>query len=309
MLGVSLWLFSFLFFTSIGLLLMNKIMNKKMVIYRRVEPFLTSNRNVTAVDEEDIRNRPLYDRLIQPLFMRIRLFASGRMPKHKTEQVERKLQAAGRPFGLSAGDFVLLQIALPIALFTIFTFLFYFTTEEKLKVVLFALSVATFSYVYTNYYLAAKGKERTKLIEKSMPDFFDMLNLSIEAGMGLDGALKRVCQQMETPLSEEFLSALEDMKLGKTRKHAFSDLRERVPSPFFKSVMSSIIQADQMGIGMSRVLRTQTKRIREKQRFTAREQAMKAPVKMLIPMVLFIFPTLFIVLIGPVVVNLVIQFM
>ncbi|MCL7746725.1 type II secretion system F family protein [Halalkalibacter alkaliphilus] len=260
-------------------------------------------------EEEDRKNRTFYVRLIRPVLLKMRLLIVGRLPKHKMAQIDRRLQAAGYPLGMSAGDFVLLQLFLPVTLFILFLLLFVPAAEETAKVVILSAIVAIFTYSYTNYYLAAKGKQRTKLIDKAMPDFFDMLNVSIEAGMGLDGALKKVCSQMDSPLSQEFLSSLEDMKLGKSRKQAFIELRDRVPSDFFKSVMSSIIQADQMGIGMSKVLRTQTVRIREKQRFTAKEQAMKAPVKMLIPMVLFIFPTLFIVLIGPVIVNLVMQFM
>jgi tight adherence protein C len=303
------WLFSLLFFTCIGFLIFFRINKNKMTIYRRVSPYLTLRSEINVVDEDaELKNKSLYIRFIEPILQKIRHFAVGRMPRHKMSEIEKRLQAAGNPFNISAGDFVLLQVLLPIMLFFLFSVLLV-PSGEKVKGVLLAAVAAVFAYRYTNYYLSAKRKQRVKQIDKAMPDFFDLLNVSIEAGMGLDGALKRVCHQMETPLSREFLSALEDMKLGKSRRQAFIELRDRVPSDFFRSVMSSIIQADQMGIGLSKVLRTQTKRIREKQRFTAKEQAMKAPVKMLIPMVLFIFPTLFIVLIGPVIVNLVTQFL
>ncbi|WP_102348656.1 type II secretion system F family protein [Bacillus sp. Marseille-P3661] len=305
-----LWLMSFLFFTSIGYLFLLQLFKNKMIMYRRLAPLLTNNNEQNMQEQkESIQNKTLYERLIRPMVLKIRHFTVGKLPKQRMEQIDKKLQAAGYPFGLSAGDFVLLQYALPLVMFSLFIAMFLPTSDEKLKVVVLSGISALFTYVYTNYYLTAKSKVRIKMIEKAMPDFFDMLNVSIEAGMGLDGALKKVCGQMNTPLSAEFLSALEDMKLGKSRRQAFIELRERVPSDFFRSVMNSIIQADQMGIGMSKVLRTQTTRIREKQRFAAKEKAMKAPVKMLIPMVLFIFPTLFIVLIGPVIVNLVTQFL
>lgn len=311
MLQLTFLLFSFLFFTSIGFLLFQQIFKNKMVIYRRVSPLLTGQSQSDPLKQkgEDIKSKTLYVRFVQPLLIKGRLVAVGRTPKQKMAQIEKKLQAAGYPFGISAEDFVLLQFLLPTVFFLFFLFLFIPLTDEKVKIILFATFLAIFAYSYTHYYLAAKSKQRTNLIDKAMPDFFDMLNISIEAGMGLDGALKRVCRQMDSPLSEEFSSALEDMKLGKSRKQAFIELKDRVPSDFFKSVMGSIIQADQMGIGMSKVLRTQTQRIREKQKFSAKEQAMKAPVKMLIPMVLFIFPTLFVVLLGPVVINLLTQFL
>ncbi len=277
---------------------------------RRIELFRVEHvENRQIVKEDHLKTKSFYVRLVKPFFINIRQSAVGKLPTHKMAQIEKKLQAAGHPFGMNAGDFILMQMLLPPILFLLFTLVFISSEADTMKIMLLAGFVALFAYSYTNYYLAAKSKQRTKVIDKAMPDFFDMLNVSIEAGMGLDGALKKVCHQMDTPLSKEFLSALEDMKLGKSRKQAFIELRDRVPSDFFKSVMSSLIQADQMGIGISKVLRTQTQRIRDKQRFNAKEQAMKAPVKMLIPMVLFIFPTLFIVLIGPVIINLITQFL
>ncbi|WP_428911926.1 type II secretion system F family protein [Niallia sp. Krafla_26] len=258
---------------------------------------------------EDMKQKSFYERLIQPLLAKGRLIAVGKMPKQKMEQVEKKLQGAGYPFGISAGDFVLIQFLLPTVISLLLLLLFAPVAKEPIKILFLSIFVAVFTYSYTNFYISAKSKQRVKQIDKAMPDFFDLLNVSIEAGMGLDGALKKVCHQMDSPLSHEFLSALEDMKLGKSRKQAFTELKDRIPSDFFKSVLNSIIQADQMGIGMSKVLSAQTQRIREKQRFSAKEQAMKAPVKMLIPMVLFIFPTLFIILLGPVVINLMTQFL
>ncbi|WP_100333144.1 type II secretion system F family protein [Bacillus alkalisoli] len=315
MINFLLWLFSFLFFSSVGFLLLFRINKNKWTVYRRVQPYLSSHLSSGKtsiegdVQELDGKNRSLFHRVVKPAFVNLRQMAAGKLPKQKRMELEKKLQAAGYPFGMSVSDFVLARTLLPLLVFSLFLLLFLPTSDEKLKVVFLGGIGGFFVYFYINYYLVAKSKHRTKLIDKAMPDFFDMLNISIEAGMGLDSALKKVCSQMKTPLSDEFLYALEDMKLGKSRRQAFVELRDRVPSDFLRSVMGSIIQADQMGIGLSKVLRTQTVRIREKQRFTAKEQAMKAPVKMLIPMVLFIFPTLFIVLLGPVVVNLVMQFM
>lgn len=279
-----------------------------MILERRISPLLAEEKDTEIIGREDeINHNSLYLRILQPQITKIRKLAEGRLPNQKISQIEKKLQSAGYPLGLTASDFYILQFLLPVAVFLVYILLFASATEEKGQVIIFAVASSGFVYYYTHYYLTAKSRQRTQLIDKALPDFFDLLNVSIEAGMGLDGALKKVCTQMDSPLSREFLSALEDMKLGKSRKEAFIELRERVPSEFFKSVMTSIIQADQMGLGMSNVLRTQSKRIREKQRVQAKEQAMKAPVKMLLPMVFFIFPTLFIVLLGPVVINLITQ--
>lgn len=310
MLTFLLWLSSFLFFSSVCLLILNRFYRDRMIIYRRITPFLTEEKGEDIIGREDeLINKSLYARLIQPQFLKLRQIAEGRLPKNKLLQIEKKLHAAGNPFGIKAGDFFLLQILLPIFVFLLYCFLFLPATDNKGKVLVLAITSSAFVYFYTNYYLSSKSKQRTHEIDRALPDFFDLLNVSIEAGMGLDGALKRVSAQMNSPLSREFSSALEDMRLGKSRKDALLELRERVPSEFFKSVITSIIQADQMGLGMSKVLQTQSKRIREKQRFQIREQAMKAPVKMLLPMVFFIFPTLFIVLLGPIVIDFITKLM
>lgn len=304
MLKIILWLVSFMFFTCIGMLVFNRLYKNKLLIYHRVSQLITQKTAETG-DGDDLVNKTIYERFVLPFVTKIRKSVRDITPKQKTAQIEKRLQAAGHPFGLSAADFLLIQHVLPAALFLLLVFAFVPASDEKAKVILLALIGAGFIYFYLNYYLTAKSKQRVHEIERAMPDFFDMLNVSIEAGLGLDGALKKVCNQIKSPLSSEFLSALEDMKLGKSRRQAFLEITYRVPSEFLSSVLHSIIQADQMGMGMSKVLRAQTTRIREKHRFTAKEKAMKAPVKMLIPMVLFIFPTLFVVLLGPVVINLI----
>ena len=168
------------------------------------------------------------------------------------------------------------------------------------------LAVAFLGFRYPIFYLGKKKTARIKAINKAMPDYFDTVNLLLEAGMGLDIALANVCQQTKGPLSDEFTVTLEDMKLGKSSYcEAFYDLRKRVPSDSFQSVINALIQADQLGIGMAKVLGNLTTRIREQQREAAREQAMKAPVKMLFPMVIFIFPSLFIVILGPMAIKLI----
>lgn len=291
-----------------------KIGQDKRTIQKRLQLIGRDRNHLAALDQDapaedsegdEKHTMPLRERLLEPFIVKLRQIVDKNMGKQKQEQMDRKLHEAGSPFGLKAVDFLLLQLAIAAITFTAFLLLFAIGSENPLKGTMFAIIAGMFALVYPNMYLNAKKKNRVKTIEKEMPDFFDMVNVSIEAGMGLDGALKRVCTQMHGPLAVEFKLAIDDMKLGKSRKNAFEELRDRIPSEFFKSVINSIIQADQMGIGMTKVLRAQTERMREQKKQAVKEQAMKAPVKMLIPMVLFIFPTLFIILLGPVIINLV----
>ena len=178
-------------------------------------------------------------------------------------------------------------------------------SEDKMLIWVLVMTIALLGFRLPVFYLGKKKTARIKAINKSMPDFFDTVNLLLEAGMGLDLSLVEVSQKIKGPLADEFLATLDDMKLGKSRREAFYELRKRVPSDSFQSVITSLIQADQLGIGMAKVLGNLTIRVREQRREAAREQAMKAPVKMLFPMVFFIFPSLFIVILGPLAITLI----
>jgi tight adherence protein C len=305
MVYLLLWIAAFIFFTLCCFGLLYVLNFEKFILYRRVGPYFERDQNVEHSRTDEQIDTSLYERMLAPNILRLRQFVLGKMSKSKMTELTKKVNEAGNPFGMNAVDFRIAQLIVTVVLFFVGIILFVPNTDQKLKAYLMAVIFGLIGYSYANFYLGAKRKNRIKQIEKDMPDFFDLVNVSIEAGLGFDSAVKRVCTQMDTPLSQEFLNALEDMKLGKSRRQAFIELRERVPSPFFKSIMNSIIQADTMGLGLSKVLRTQAQRTREKQRQTVKEAAMKAPIKMMFPLVLFIFPTLFIVLLGPVIVNLV----
>lgn len=221
------------------------------------------------------------------------------------KKLDALLRDAGYSFQLSAIEFRLIQLLLSVGGGIIVFMLFLPIADDKAMAWLMALAVAMLGFRYPMFYLSKRKTKRIKEINKSTADFFDTVNLLIEAGMGLDAAIATVCQKMKGPLSEEFRQTLEDMKHGKSRREAFYELRKRVPSDSFQSIITALIQADQLGIGMAKVLHNLTARIREQRREAAREQAMKAPVKMLFPMVIFIFPSLFIVILGPLVIQLI----
>ncbi|GAX91526.1 type II secretion system F family protein [Effusibacillus lacus] len=303
---------SFLFFTFVTAGALATVFGSRIQIERRIQHLITDESEERLTEDlilQEVDNEKsglsLWDRVGKPLWQKFRNFTVGKMSSHTARTLEKKLRDAGYPFQLTPADFKLLQLMLGAGFFLLILLLFLPLSKDIGRIFIFAVVGGTFGMMYPNYYLNAKRKQRTVAIQKAMSDFFDMVNVSIEAGMGLDAAIAKVCKRMEGPLSVEFLRTLDEMKLGKSRKEAFSDLRDRVPSEPFQSVMSALIQADHLGIGMAKVLRAQTRRIREQRRHAAKEQALKAPVKMMIPMVLFMFPTLFVVLLGPIVVQLV----
>ncbi|MFC4321754.1 type II secretion system F family protein [Litchfieldia salsa] len=227
----------------------------------------------------------------------------------KTPAIERKnltrlIRDAGLSSKVTAVEFRLIQILISLGGGFLVLVLFTPLADKKPMIFILAFAIGFLGLRYPLFFLAKKKTMRIKEINKDMPDFFDTVNLLIEAGVGLDSALATVCRKKRGPLSEEFLVALDDMKRGKTRREAFYELKMRVASEALQSVLTSLIQADQLGVGMAKVLKSLTTRIREQRREAAREQAMKAPVKMLFPMILFIFPSLFIVVLGPLIVKL-----
>ncbi|MFD1020645.1 type II secretion system F family protein [Thalassobacillus hwangdonensis] len=224
------------------------------------------------------------------------------LSKEAKAELDKKLRDAGMSHRWNAVDYRLIQLAISSSLF-LFSLLFLSQqASSTFSLVMLSSALGGLGYYYMNFTLSVKKSKRIVQVQKTMADFFDMITLSLEAGMGLDASLQKACQQIKGPLSEEFLKALEEMKLGKSRREAFSNLKNRIPAPDFQGIMTSLIQADQLGIGMGKALRTITVRVREQQKQLAKEKAMKAPVKMLFPMVFFIFPALFIILLGPLVI-------
>ena len=141
-------------------------------------------------------------------------------------------------------------------------------------------------------------------MSSELPDALDLLAVSVEAGMGFDGAISKLTEHMEGPLADEFALALGEMRIGESRSNALTKMMKRVNTAEFSAFVRSIIQADQIGISLGRILKVQAADTRARRQLAAEERAMKAPIKMLFPTVLFIFPAMFIVILGPAFLNL-----
>ena len=154
------------------------------------------------------------------------------------------------------------------------------------------------------YWITLKGRRRGDVVSADLPDALDLLAVSVEAGLGFDGAISKLTEHMEGPLIDEFELALSEMRVGESRAEALKRMAERVPAQEMASFVRAIIQADQLGISLGRLLRVQATDARLKRQAAAEEKAMKAPIKMLFPLVMFIFPAMFIVILGPAFLNL-----
>jgi tight adherence protein C len=170
---------------------------------------------------------------------------------------------------------------------------------------LLMIGLATFIGFYApTYIVSVRARRRQERVSADLPDALDLLAVSVEAGLGFDGAISKLTEHMEGPLIEEFELALGEIRVGEGRSNALKKMAERVPAQEMASFVRAIVQADQLGISLGRLLRVQATDARLKRQAAAEEKAMKAPIKMLFPMVMFIFPAMFIVILGPAFLNL-----
>jgi tight adherence protein C len=193
--------------------------------------------------------------------------------------------------GISAGAGILLGIVVG-------------AFSSVLAVFVFASILGAIGYIAPAIVVSQKAKRRQSAIVRQLPDSLDLLSVSVEAGLGFDGAIAKLTQYMDGPLSEEFELALGEMRIGESRSDALKKLALRAGTPEVSSFVRAIVQADQLGTSLGRILRVQATDTRNKRQAIAEERAMKAPIKMLFPTVAFIFPAMFIVILGPALLNL-----
>ncbi|SFK04797.1 tight adherence protein C [Halobacillus dabanensis] len=269
---------------------------------KRIKAYFTSSYQVS--DPIQGEEEPSFSyRVLAPLWKNMKRKYQRKWNKEKVDQLEIKLLQAGQPFGLSPVEFKIFQrILLFILPFIGGAFSFFLNGSMSLTTLL-VLTGTVVAFILPKYYLKLKADNRSKLAVKELPDTLDLLTISLEGGLGFDSALSKVVSKKRGVLSKEFNRCLEEIRLGKTRKEALNAIIDRLSSEELKSLIYNIVQAEKLGVGMVKVLRVQTEEIREKRRQIAEEAAMKAPIKMMFPLVLFIFPTLFIILLGPAVLQ------
>ncbi len=222
------------------------------------------------------------------------------------DEVRMRLMRAGFPAGLTAAAFIGLQIFLTFSVSLLFL-LWVPILESVFGSYLpfwFSGPVAAvlgliYGYKAPEIWVNMVTRRRQQEIQSVLPDMIDLITVSVEAGLSLYGAIQRISARFDNPLSEEFERALQEVRLGRSNIESMRDLARRVDVPDLSSLISAIVQADMLGLAIANVLRVQSERLREKRSQRAREAAQKAPIKMVIPLVFFIFPALFIVILGP----------
>jgi tight adherence protein C len=250
--------------------------------------------------EQEQLEKSFFERVVQPVLENF----SKKMQKpkggKKVDKTAELLMRAGNPGNLTSGQFKALQLLSAMVSVTFFAFLALIGLIPLQFVMLLVAIAGGFSFVLPQFWLSSKVTTRQKQMRKSLPDLLDLLTVSVEAGLGFDQAMQKVTERMKNPLTEEFDRMLQEVKLGSTRKDALKALGARAQVTELDSLIAAIIQADTLGVSIGQILRIQSDQLRTKRRQMIEEMAQKLPIKMLFPMILFIFPTIFIVTLGPI---------
>lgn len=268
-------------------------------------------RQLDGYQIEDQREKellaPLHQRILGPVVVAFSRFGGRFNPPDYVEQVQKKHMQAGIASSAAVERFlatrILLLVMTPVWLIVVFI-VNPLNLSGMLKLALGAIGVAGL-VMGPNSRLNNKVETRERSIQRSLPDVLDLLVISVEAGLGFEQAVDRVIHNVPGELSDEFARVLGETSAGSTRADALRGLQDRIDVPEIRSFVMAMIQADKFGVSIGRVLRAQADEMRIKRRQLAQERAQKAPVKMLVPMVFCIFPALFVVILGPAMINIV----
>jgi len=212
------------------------------------------------------------------------------------KNIKTKLGMAGNPGNLSPSDFIAIQVLAAIGL--LFLVMILFETTD----VIYLLLALLLGFYFPNYWLKEKINIRRKIVFRSLPDVLDLLTLCVEAGLDFGSAVNKLVERGEEgPLKDEFFNLEQEIRMGKSRIDALRDMAQRIDHPALTSVVNSLIQAIQLGGSLASILRTQSDQMRTQRFLLAEKLAAEAPIKLLFPLLFFIFPTIFIVLFGPIV--------
>ena len=249
--------------------------------------------------EEVEMSRPFAQRVIRPAVASILGFLGKFAPQRNLQEIQRKLTVAGRPYGWTVADFLGLRLLSTLLCGTLIFGLLLFGNLPSLYRILFIVIFCILGFYLPLFWLNWRINARKRAILRALPDGLDMLNICVGAGLGFNAALIRVGERWNTPLADEFNRVVAEIQLGKSRREALLGLAERTDVPEVESFVATIVQADQLGVSVAKVLRTQAAQMRILRRQRAEERARQATIKMLFPLVFLIFPAMLAVLLGP----------
>jgi tight adherence protein C len=269
----------------------------------RLAAFAHSGQQVTL--EEIELAAPFHERVVYPLARKLGELVLKFTPQNAIQATTQKLERAGNPGNLDPTLFFAFRF-IGLGLGAVLFIAAQFAHESSPlygKGLLYAIPAAVFGYFIPDLLLKSIMDRRQKSVRMALPDALDLLTICVEAGLGFDAALARVYEKWDNELSRSFGRVLREIQFGKTRREALRDMSDRTGVSELTSFIAAVIQSEQLGVSLAHVLRIQSDQMRIKRRQAAEELAHKAPIKMLFPMALFIFPTICIVIMTPAFLN------
>jgi tight adherence protein C len=281
-------------FTSVWSLMPQRPSNADLV-----EGRLRSYERGLPLTLADIELRqPFMDRVVRPTIKRLGELIEHTMPDRARREIHVTLQVAGRPAGMGAGDFIAIRYVLTGVLCTL-GILIGGLTQNLVLLAVGATVGAVVGLYAPMFWLRWRRNSRRTEIQADLPDVIDVLVVCVEAGLTFEAAIEKVVEKYDHPLAIEFGRAMQEIRLGRPRLDALNDLGRRTGVDDLNHFVQAVIQSEQLGSGVSRILRIQSDEMRSRRLVTAQERGAKASLKMLLPMLGCIFPTLWVVLLGP----------
>lgn len=251
--------------------------------------------------------RPFSERVVVPFLRRVGELSARFTPQKVLLETNKKLEQAGNPGRIDAATFLAARFIVPI-FFDGFILLISSISPNPWptgRLLLVLLIFGLLGFFFPQLWLTSRIQSRQHEIRKALPDALDLLTICVEAGLSFDSAMQKVSDKWQNQLSLAFARAIREVQLGKMRREALRDMSDRLSISEMTSFTAAIIQSEQLGVSMAKVLRIQSEQMRMKRRQRAEEEAHKAPVKMIFPMGLLIFPSILIILMTPALIQIV----
>lgn len=264
----------------------------------RIDEF-AAREEIVSIEEIEL-SLPFTDRVFVPLIRRVSEFLVRFTPERTLESTTRLLELAGNPRNMRAAEFIVIRLVITLFLAALVFLMMSRVGDTTIgNRLLYTLGAAVLGWYLPWMLLRSMVDRRKDAIIKKLPDALDLMTICVDAGLTFNAAMQKVDEKWDDPLANEFGRVIHEMQLGKSRRQALRDMSDRMDVPDVTSFIAAVLQADQLGVGIGKILRIQSEQMRVRRRQRAEEKAQQAPVKMLFPMVFLIFPSIFVVLLGP----------
>jgi tight adherence protein C len=240
-----------------------------------------------------------YQRIILPFFNRIGQLSSRFTPQATLQSARKKLEMAGNPMQMDPAFFLAMRSILAVVFGGLLFAVFALTKRNWAQGLAVSALFVAIGFYFPDLWLTSRIRRRQKGIFRAMPDVLDLLTICVEAGLGFDAAMAKVHEKWDNDLALELGRVIQEIRLGKLRRDALRDMADRLGVAELTSFVAAVIQSEQLGVSMAKVLRIQSDQMRIRRRQMAEEEAHRAPIKMVFPIALLIFPSILIILLGP----------